>query len=138
MERLATATRPLRLELDPNSKTIMEENRSEMKAIIHQTRKDSTVGVIVMALGTPAGWNDIKAYYTRMRAERPPTPELLNDLQYRYAAIGGRFPLLERTQAQARGLQETLDQIDPGRFNVTLGMQHSHPFIEDGVAELIQ
>lgn len=110
---------------------------SEMMTIIHQARKDSTVGVMVMALGTPAGSDDIEAYYTRMRAGRPPTPELLSDLQHRYAAIGGRSPLLERTLAQARGLQAALDQTDPGRFNVTLGMQHSNPFIEDGVAELV-
>ena len=38
-----------------------------------------------------------------MRAGRPPTPELLSDLQHRYAAIGGRSPLLERTLAQAGG-----------------------------------
>jgi ferrochelatase len=115
----------------------MGENRSEMMAIIQQARKNSTVGVLVMARGTPAGSDDIEAYYTRMRAGRPPTPELLSDLQYRYAAIGGRSPLLERTQAQVRGLQAALDQTNPGRFNVTLGMQHSHPFIEDGVAELV-
>ncbi len=137
MERLATAARPLRLELDPNSKVTMGENRSEVMAIIQQARKNSTVGVLVMARGTPAGTDEIETYYTRMRAGRPLTPELLSDLQYRYAAIGGRSPLLECTQAQARGLQAALDRTDPGRFNVTLGMQYSHPFIEDGMAELV-
>ncbi|HEX9131181.1 MAG TPA: ferrochelatase, partial [Ktedonobacteraceae bacterium] len=111
---------------------------SEMMAIIHQARKDSTVGVMVMALGTPAGPDDIEAYYTHMREGHPPSPELLSELQRRYAAIGGRSPLLEHTQAQARGLQAALDQADPGRFRVTLGMQHSRPFIEDSLAELVE
>ncbi len=96
------------------------------------------VGVMVMALGTPAGPDDIEAYYTHMRGGHPPSPELLSELQRRYAAIGGRSPLLERTQAQARGLQAALDQACPGRFRVALGMQHSRPFIEDSLAELVK
>ena len=90
-----------------------------------------------MALGTPAGPDDIEAYYTRMRGGQPPTPALLSDLQRRYAAIGGRSPLLERTQAQVRGLQAALEQVAPGRFRVALGMQHARPFIEDSLAELM-
>jgi ferrochelatase len=96
------------------------------------------VGVMVMALGTPAGPDDIEAYYTHMRGGHAPSPELLSDLQRRYAAIGSRSPLLEHTQAQARGLQAALDQADPGRFRVTLGMRHSRPFIEDSLAELVE
>jgi len=104
----------------------------------HQDKDQATIGVMVMALGTPAGPDDIEAYYTHMRGGHPPSPELLSELQRRYAAIGGRSPLLENTQAQARGLQAALDQADPGRFRVTLGMQHSHPFIEDSLAELVE
>lgn len=104
----------------------------------HQNKDQATIGVMVMALGTPAGPDDIETYYTRMRGGHPPSPELLSDLQRRYAAIGGRSPLLENTRAQARGLQAALDQADPGRFRVTPGMQHSRPFIEDSMAELIE
>lgn len=98
----------------------------------------ATTGVMVMALGTPDSQDDIEAYYTRMRGGRAPAPALVSDLQRRYAAIGGRSPLLAHTRAQALGLQAALDQIEPGRYRVTLGMQHSRPFIEESVKELAE
>ena len=103
-----------------------------------QQTAQATTGVIVMALGTPDGPDDIEAYYTRMRGGRTPIPALVSDLQRRYAAIGGRSPLLAHTRAQALGLQAALDQIEPRRYRVTLGMQHSRPFIEESVKELAE
>ncbi len=85
-----------------------------------------------MAYGTPATPACIEAYYTHVRRGRPPAPEQLAELEARYAAIGGTSPLLERTQAQARGLAAALG---PGH-RVELGMKHAAPFIEDGVAAL--
>jgi len=94
------------------------------------------IGVLLMAYGTPAGPDDVERYYTHIRRGRPPTPELLADLQRRYQAIGGISPLLEITRAQAAGLQAALDQAHADRFRVVLGMKHASPFIEEGVAEL--
>ena len=91
-----------------------------------------TVGVLVMAYGTPATPDDVEAYYTHVRRGLPPRPELLADLQRRYAAIGGTSPLLEVTRRQAAGLQAELGD----GFRVELGMKHAPPFIEDGVAAL--
>jgi protoporphyrin/coproporphyrin ferrochelatase len=91
------------------------------------------VGVLVMSYGTPASPADVEAYYTHVRRGRPPTPELLADLQRRYDAIGGISPLAERTRAQAAGLQAALDERAPGRFEVRLGHKHAAPFIEDTV-----
>jgi protoporphyrin/coproporphyrin ferrochelatase len=116
---------------------VRHEHARVMHPWIGEEALPAPVGVMVMALGTPAGPDDIESYYTRMRGGRPPDPALLSDLQRRYAAIGGRSPLLERTQTQARGLQAALDQVDPGRFRVALGMQYSRPFIEDSLAELM-
>jgi len=96
------------------------------------------VGVLLMAFGAPAGPGDIERYYTQMRGGHPPTPALLNELRLRYAAIGGRSPLLEKTQEQAAGLQAALDQLDPARFQVAFGMRHARPFIEDSLAELVE
>jgi len=91
-----------------------------------------TVGVLVMAYGTPTTPDDIEAYYTHVRRGRPPTPELLEELAGRYRAIGGTSPLLELTQAQADGLATALGE----RWDVALGMKHAAPFIEDGMAAL--
>jgi len=90
------------------------------------------VGVLLMAYGAPATSDDIAAYYTHIRGGRPPTTELLRNLRARYEAIGGASPLLERTRAQAEGLQRALGE----GFRVELGMKHAPPFIEDGVARL--
>lgn len=85
-----------------------------------------------MAYGTPATPEDLDAYYTHVRRGRPPTPEQLQDLRRRYDAIGGTSPLLDRTRAQAAGVQSALG----ARYHVELGMKHAPPFIEDGVAAL--
>lgn len=89
-------------------------------------------GVLVMAYGTPASPGDIESYYTHVRRGRPPTPELVAELESRYRAIGGVSPLLERTRAQAGGLARELGE----GWVVELGMKHAPPFIEEGMAAL--
>jgi ferrochelatase len=85
-----------------------------------------------MAYGTPATPEEVEAYYTHVRRGRPPTPELLADLEQRYEAIGGTSPLLRITLAQALGLAKALGD----GWDVELGMKHAPPFIEDGMADL--
>ena len=89
-----------------------------------------------MAYGTPRRPEDVEAYYTDIRRGRPPTPELLAELQARYDAIGGISPLAERTEAQRAALADALEARFPGRFTVVLGQKHAAPFIEDAVADL--
>jgi protoporphyrin/coproporphyrin ferrochelatase len=99
----------------------------------------AATGVLVMAYGTPAGVDEIEAYYTDIRGGRPPTPELLEELTARYRAIGGKSPLLEITETQARGIEERLG------VPAYLGMKHASPRIgaavermrDDGVARAI-
>jgi len=94
-------------------------------------------GVLAMAYGTPAGPDQIEAYYTHIRRGRPPTPELLDELRGRYQAIGGRSPLLEITRAQLEALSGALETAGRPAAAVTLGCKHAPPFIEDGVGELV-
>ncbi|MCU0269377.1 MAG: ferrochelatase [Acidimicrobiales bacterium] len=93
-------------------------------------------GVIVMAYGTPRTPGDVEAYYTHIRRGRPPTPELLADLQGRYDAIGGVSPLAQRTEAQRAAVDAGLEALAPGAYRVVLGQKHAAPFIEDAVAAL--
>ncbi|UDY34617.1 ferrochelatase [Dermatobacter hominis] len=95
-----------------------------------------TTGVLVMAYGTPAGPDDVEAYYTHIRRGRPPTPEQLADLVRRYDALGGTSPMAERTRAQVRAIDEALQRIPDGGFVTELGQKHAAPFVEDGVAAL--
>ena len=94
----------------------------------------ATIGVLVMAYGTAAGPDDIERYYTDIRGGRAPSPEHLQQLRDRYEAIGNVFPLLDTTIAQAEGLVEHLNAIDPAdTYRAYLGMKHSPPFIPDAV-----
>jgi protoporphyrin/coproporphyrin ferrochelatase len=92
----------------------------------------ATIGVLVMAYGTAAGPDDIERYYTDIRGGHAPSPEHLQELKDRYAAIGNVFPLLDTTRAQAEGLAGRLN-AGGGSFRAYLGMKHSPPFITDGV-----
>ena len=97
---------------------------------------EATLGVVVMAYGTPASLADVEAYYTHIRRGNAPSPEQLADLVRRYEAIGGTSPLAERTEAQRLGLVAALEQRAAGRCRVVLGQKHAAPFIEDAVAAL--
>ena len=91
-----------------------------------------TVGVVVMAYGTPASAAEIEAYYTHIRRGRPPTSEQLDDLRARYDAIGGMSPLRRITEAQRDHLAAALGD----GYRVELGYKHAAPLIEDAVSEL--
>ncbi len=94
------------------------------------------IGVLLMAYGTPRHPDEIQPYYTDIRRGRPPTPEALAELTARYAAIGGVSPLAELTEAQRDALQLALDELEPGRFRVAIGLKHAAPKVEEAAAEL--
>lgn len=94
-----------------------------------------TIGVLVMAHGTPATHAEIAPFYTRIRHGRPPTPEQLADLESRYDAIGGTSPLTEVTQRQVSGVARALVELGVDA-TVEYGAKHVTPFVEDGAARL--
>lgn len=102
------------------------------------TTNSDRVGVLLMAYGTPRTPEEIEPYYTDIRRGRPPTPEALDDLTSRYAAIGGVSPLAQLTEAQRDGLQAALDEFEPDTYHVTLGLKHADPKVEAGAAELAE
>jgi protoporphyrin/coproporphyrin ferrochelatase len=91
-------------------------------------------GLLVMAYGTARDPEDIERYYTDIRGGRPPSPELLEELRERYAAIGNRFPLTEITERQASGLAEELGE----GWRAYVGMKHSPPFVGDAVRAMAE
>jgi len=88
-----------------------------------------TVGVVLMAYGTPRDRDDIEAYYTDIRRGQAPPPDLLADLVRRYDALGGTFPLRDITNRQVAAITSALGPS----YEVRLGMKHSSPRIEDAV-----
>jgi ferrochelatase len=89
-----------------------------------------------MAHGTPATFEGIEPFYTRIRRGNPPSPEQLADLQHRYEAIGGVSPLAARTAAQVSGLAALLEAEQPGRHLVVFGAKHTDPSIEEAAGTL--
>jgi ferrochelatase len=96
------------------------------------------LGVLLMSYGTPASPDQVEAYYTHIRRGRRPTPEQVAELRGRYEAIGGLSPLAARTAAQAAGVQQALDGVEPGRFQVFTAGKHAPPYLEDGVAAMVE
>jgi protoporphyrin/coproporphyrin ferrochelatase len=81
-----------------------------------------------MAYGSPSSEDDIEAYYAHIRGGRKPSPEALDELKSRYAAIGGS-PLTAITRAQAKAIGDRLG------LPAFVGMKHASPFVADGAAE---
>src|ERR1700704_5019550 len=92
----------------------------------------SRLGVLLMAHGTPSSLDDMPEYLRLVRGGRPPSPELVAEMQHNYNAIGGRSPLTDITVAQAGALGTRLG----GDIRVSVGMRNWRPFIKDALGEL--
>lgn len=98
-----------------------------------------TVGLLVMAYGTPYEESDIEAYYTDIRHGKKPSPEEIQNLKDRYQFIGGLSPLAKITDEQAQALRNRLNKMYQDKdieFKLYIGLKHIHPFIEDAVQQM--
>ena len=93
------------------------------------------IGLLVMAYGGPDNLEQVEPYLLDVRGYRATAPEIVHEVRERYREIGGRSPILERTQAQADALQSALNEQGPD-FRVFVGMRHWHPFIQDTLAQM--
>lgn len=101
--------------------------------------EETTIGVLLMAYGGPSSLDQIPAYLADVREGRPPSDELLGEMTHRYIAIGGRSPILELTEAQARGVERELNRdADAGvRYRTYVGMRHWHPYIREVMPRVV-
>ncbi|WP_026677128.1 ferrochelatase [Fictibacillus gelatini] len=96
-----------------------------------------TIGLLVMAYGTPRSLDEVEKYYTHIRHGRKPSEEQLKDLTERYEKIGGISPLAKTTEAQAHKLEQKLNEMyEDIEFKSYLGLKHIDPFIEDAVQQM--
>jgi len=96
-----------------------------------------SIGLLVMAYGGPGSLDEVEPYLRDVRGFRDTPPEVVDEVRARYAAIGGRSPILERTGAQARALEEALN-TNGRRFTAVVGMRHWHPYIGDALVGLAE
>jgi ferrochelatase len=89
-------------------------------------------GILLLAYGGPDSLEDIGPYLEDIRGGRPTSPELLAEVRARYAAIGGRSPLLEITRAQAAALQAATG------LRTYVGMRHWNPRIREAVRQMAE
>lgn len=91
----------------------------------------SDTGVLLMAYGGPDSLEDVEPYLADVTGRRLPPP-LIEEIRERYRLIGGKSPLLEITNAQARALADRLSALGCAA-SVFVGMRHWHPYIRDTV-----
>lgn len=94
------------------------------------------VGVLLLAFGGPDSPEAIEPFMKNLMGGRVPPPPLVEKIKARYKLIGGQSPLPGITRQQADRLQEYLQK--PGySFKAAVGMRFWHPFIEEGLQELL-
>jgi protoporphyrin/coproporphyrin ferrochelatase len=94
--------------------------------------KRARTGVLLMAHGTPSSLDEMPEYLRLVRGGRPPSDELVHEMRENYAAIGGRSPLTEITEAQGAALRARLGADVP----VAVGMRNWTPFIKAALESL--
>jgi ferrochelatase len=94
------------------------------------------IGVLVMAYGGPGSLDEVEPYLRDVRGYRDTPERVVAEVRARYAKIGGRSPILERTTAQAEALGGALRNGKRVAFAPIVGMRHWHPYISDALARL--
>jgi ferrochelatase len=91
--------------------------------------------VLMLAYGSPDSLDDMEAYLSDIRGGRPMSPEFVAEFKGRYAQIGGKSPLNERTFEQA-AKTESLLRSRGFSSKVYVGMRHWMPRIQDTIAQM--
>jgi ferrochelatase len=87
-------------------------------------------GVLLLAHGAPERVEDVESYLSFVRGGRPASPQIVEEVRHRYAAIGGSSPLLRWTRAQAEALERLMG------VPVFFGMRNWHPFIREAIEQV--
>src|ERR1700733_3433083 len=97
----------------------------------------NTSAILLLAHGTPDRLSEMAAYLDNVTGGRPIPPEVVKELQHRYALIGLREeplpegpPLKRWTLQQGRMLNELMGQP------VYVAMRNWHPYIANVVAQM--
>jgi ferrochelatase len=94
-------------------------------------------GILLLTFGSAVTADQVPDYLRSVRGGGEPDPELVDEFRRRFERIG-RSPLLDITAAQAAALELLLEERHgAGAFRVSVGMQHSSPWIAGAVDALV-
>jgi protoporphyrin/coproporphyrin ferrochelatase len=91
--------------------------------------------ILMIAFGGPEKADDIRPFLSKVSSGRPIPPDRLEEVFHHYELIGGKSPLNEITNRQARGLEAQL-KLNGYSLRVYVGMRNWHPFLSDTVIEM--
>ena len=96
-----------------------------------------TTAILLLAHGTPDVLSEMAAYLDKVTSGRPMSPEIIAELQHRYAEIGLReTPLPERPPLTRWTLRQAVLLEDEILQTVYVGMRNWHPYIADVVTQM--
>lgn len=96
------------------------------------------IGVLLMTYGAASGPETVPEYLNSVYRGRAPQ-NVIEEFQRRYRLVGGS-PLVDITRQQAAALADLLNSEAAlgEEYRVEAGMQHTPPFIEEGLRKLAE
>lgn len=98
--------------------------------------QDIPRGVLLLAFGGPDSPEAIEPFMTNLMGGRKPPPPVVEKVKERYRLIGGKSPLPETTNLQAKALEEKLCS-EGSKFKAYVGMRYWHPFIYEAINQML-
>jgi ferrochelatase len=95
--------------------------------------------VLLMAYGSPNGFDEVEPYFTDIRGGKAPSREALRELTEKYRRVGVPTPLLSVSLQLGRELERLLnaDSNDGDTYAVQVGMKHWTPRIKSVIEEIV-
>jgi protoporphyrin/coproporphyrin ferrochelatase len=93
--------------------------------------------LLLLAFGGPRSLDEVEFMLTRLMRGRKPSPDQLERVRDRYRLIGGKSPLFDITEKQAKALEEKLN-AGGHLFKSYVAMRYSHPLIEETFQKIQQ
>jgi ferrochelatase len=88
--------------------------------------------LLLIAFGGPHRSEDVRPFLRHVLAGRPVPEERFEAVVHHYERLGGRSPITEYTESQARALAAELSRRGQA-FEVRVGMRHWNPWLKDAL-----
>lgn len=95
------------------------------------------IAVLLMGFGSPDSLESIEPFLANLMGGKKPSAQQLEKVKERYKLIGGKSPLLEITEEQARKLEASLNK-GGDKYKLYVGMRYWHPYISEMVKAIAQ